>query len=142
MDRHTVSKYFKWLVAQGYLTLDEKGEYYNITVLGKDEANIIFFDTLNILLNVFRRHAIDIYQYLYSRYCANGKKSFIAATNDMKNYIGIATTTSSNDAVINDTLDILSRLGLLSFHKIYNEDNKELREFFWVKDRLPEKVED
>ena len=87
--------------------LDEKGEYYNITVLGKDEANIIYYETLSKLMHVFRRHSIDIYQYVYGRYCANGKKKFRALISDIKRYIGIATSTSSNNAVVMDTLEIL-----------------------------------
>lgn len=136
MERRTISKYFKWLIEQGFLIPDEKDEYYNISVLGKDEANIIYYETLAKLMTVFRRHSIDIYQYLYSRYCANGKKAFIATVQDIKRYIGVATTTTSNNAIVSDTLDILRRLKLLDYH--YVEDSCKTRiEFTWVVDRLP-----
>lgn len=138
MDRRTISKYFQWLVTQGYLVLDEKQEYYNITVLEKGEANIIYYKTLSILMNVFRRHSIDIYQYLYSRYCANGKKTFRAAIPDIKRYIGITTSTSSNNAVVMDTVDILKRLGLLDYQYVQTDENKTMVEFLWVTDRLSE----
>ena len=43
--------------------------------------------------------------------------------------IGIATTTTSNNIIIDDTIDILKRLGLLDFKMAYGEDNKTYLQF-------------
>ena len=56
---------------------------------------------------------------------------------DIKDFIGIATTTTSNNIIIDDTIDILKRLGLLDCGLISGEDNKTYLEFKWVKNKLP-----
>ena len=47
------------------------------------------------------------------------------------------TTTTSNNAVIDDTIDILKRIGLLDYKLKVLEDNKTCLEFLWVKNELP-----
>lgn len=59
MTRKTISKYFKWLVDQGFLVDD--GDVYKLYVFDKAEANLIHYETLSKLLHVFKQHAIDIY---------------------------------------------------------------------------------
>jgi hypothetical protein len=53
----------------------------------------------------------------------------------IKEYIGMATSTTSNNIVIDDTLDILKRLGLLEYELTY-QDGKSLLMFKWVKNAL------
>lgn len=136
MNRKTISKYFHWLEDNGYIV--EDGKYFKIRVLEPEEGNIIYFKTLSILMNVFRQHVIDIYQYLYSRFCANNKQPYIVTVSQMKNYIGITTGTTSNNAIVMDSLDILRRLQLLSFRYVQTEEKKTNIEIEWVVDRLPE----
>nr|DAH81454.1 MAG TPA: hypothetical protein [Caudoviricetes sp.] len=42
----------------------------------------------------------------------------------MKEYIGIATTTTSNNAIVMDSLEILKRLSLFDFSYIQTEEKK------------------
>lgn len=53
----------------------------------------------------------------------------------IKEYIGMATSTTSNNIVIDDTLDILKRLGLLDYRMNY-ADGKSVLMFTWVKNAL------
>lgn len=136
MDRKTISKYFKWLVEQGFLV--EDGNVYKLYVFDKTEANLIHYDTLSKLVHVFKQHAIDIYQYLLGRYYANQERPYLAPISDIKKFIGIATTTTSNNAVITDVLDILKRLQLLDYDKVQVQPDKTQFRFLWVSPGLPE----
>ena len=137
MGRKTIAKYFKHLEDRGFIKLNEEDEYYYLTVLDSSEANLIEYNTLSKLLNVMQRNSINIYVYLFNRYYANGRNSFIATLKQIKDFIGIATTTTSNNILIDDTLDILKRLGLLDYSLITGADNKTYLEFQWVKNKLP-----
>ena len=136
MSRKTNSKYFNHLLEKG-LIVDEGDEYYYITVLGASEANLIEYITLSKLMNVLQKNSISIYIYLFNRYCANGYQPFVATIKQIKDFIGIATSTTSNNVIIDDTVDILKRLGLLDVRMLMGEDNRTYLEFLWVKNELP-----
>ena len=136
MSRKTVAKYFNHLMDQGLIS-DGEDDYYYLTVLDASEANLIEYITLSKLMNVLQKNSISIYIYLFNRYCANGYQPFIATIKQIKDFIGIATSTTSNNIVIDDTIDILKRLGLLDVKLITGEDNKTYLEFQWVKNELP-----
>lgn len=128
MGRKTIAKYFHWLVEQGFLVEDEK--YYKIIVFDKESANIL----QSILTNVLRPHVIDIYQYLFGRF----KAADLVTVAQMKEYIGVATTTTSNNAIAMDSLEILKRLQLLDFQYVQTEEKKTNIQIDWVVDRLPD----
>ena len=136
MSRKTIAKYFNHLMNQGLISEGED-DYYYLTVLDASEANLIEYITLSKLMNVLQKNSISIYIYLFNRYCANGYQPFIATIKQIKDFIGIATSTTSNNIVIDDTIDILKRLGLLEVKLITGEDNKTYLEFQWVKNELP-----
>ena len=138
MSRKTIAKYFKYLEDKGLIELNEENGYYYLTVLDSTEANLIEYNTLSKLMNVLQKNSISVYIYLFNRYYANGKSSFIATIKQIKDFIGIATTTTSNNIVIDDTLDILKRLGLLDYKLVNGDDNKTYLEFQWLKNRLPD----
>ena len=136
MDRKTIAKYFKHLEEKGLIKLNEEDDNYYLTVLDNYEANLIEYTTLNKLMNVFQKNSISIYIYLFNRYYANDQKPFIATMRQIKEFIGIATSTTSNNLLIDDTLDILKRLKLLDYDVVY-QDGKTMFQFQWVKNRLP-----
>ena len=138
MSRKTIAKYFKHLEDKGLIELNEENDYYYLTVLDSTEANLIEYNTLSKLMNVLQKNSINVYIYLFNRYYANGKSSFNATIKQIKDFIGIATTTTSNNIIIDDTLDILKRLGLLEYGLINGEDNKTYLEFKWIKNKLPD----
>ncbi len=134
MSRKTIAKYFKHLEEKGLIQLQSDGYYY-LTVLDEEEANLIEYNTLSKLINVFQKNSLSIYIYLFNRYYASGFQPFIATIKQIKDFIGIATTTTSNNIIVDDTIDILKRLGLLDY-KIKFEENKSYLEFQWVKNSL------
>ena len=136
MSRKTIAKYFSYLIDSN-LVSDEGDEYYYLTVLDGSEANLIEYNTLLKMMNVFQKNSINIYIYLFNKYYSNSFQPFIATFTQIKEYIGIATTTTSNNAIIDDTIDILKRLGLLDYKLKVLEDNKTCLEFLWVKNELP-----
>ena len=136
MSRKTIAKYFTHLMNQDLIT-EGDDDYYYLTVLDSSEANLIECITLSKLMNVLQKNSISIYIYLFNRYCANGYQPFIATLKQIKDFIGIATSTTSNNIIVDDTIEILKRLGLLDVKMITGEDNKTYLEFQWVKNELP-----
>ena len=136
MARKTIAKYFKHLQDQGLIEYEDD-EYYYLKILDKADANLIECITLNKLMNVLQKNSISIYIYLFNRYYANGFQPFITTIKQIKDFIGIATTTTSNNIIIDDTIDILKRLGLLDVRLITTDDNRTMFEFQWVKNELP-----
>ena len=136
MSRKTIAKYFTHLMNQGLVT-EGDNDYYYLTVLDASEANLIECITLSKLMNVLQKNSISIYIYLFNRYCANGYQPFVATLKQIKDFIGIATSTTSNNIIVDDTIVILNRLGLLDVKMITGEDNKTYLEFQWVKNELP-----
>ena len=136
MSRKTIAKYFSYLVDEK-LVIDENDDYYYLAVLDPQDGNLIEYNTLLKMMNVLQKNSINIYIYLFNRYYANNFQPFIATFRQIKDYIGIATTTTSNNAVIDDTIDILKRIGLLDYKLKVLEDNKTCLEFLWVKNELP-----
>lgn len=136
MDRKTIAKYFRHLEEKGLVKLNKEDDNYYLTVLDNYEANLIEYKTLNKLMNVFQKNSISIYIYLFNRYFANDQKPFIVTMRQIKEFIGIATSTTSNNMLIDDTLDILKRLKLLNYEIIY-QDGKTMFQFKWVKNKLP-----
>ena len=136
MDRKTIAKYFRHLEEKGLIKLNKEDDNYYLTVLDNYEANLIEYKTLNKLMNVFQKNSINIYIYLFNRYFANDQKPFIVTMRQIKEFIGIATSTTSNNMLIDDTLDILKRLKLLDYEIIY-QDGKTMFQFKWVKNKLP-----
>ena len=134
MSRKTIAKYFKYLEDKGLIQLQDDGYYY-LTILDATEANLIEYNTLSKLINVLQKNSLSIYVYLFNRYYANGFQPFIATIKQIKEFIGIATTTTSNNIIVDDTIDILKRLGLLDY-RIKVEENKSYLEFQWVKNAL------
>lgn len=136
MSRKTIAKYFSYLIDEK-LVIDENDDYYYLAVLDPQDGNLIEYNTLLKMMNVLQKNSINIYIYLFNRYYANNFQPFIATFRQVKDYIGIATTTTSNNAVIDDTIDILKRIGLLDYRLKVLEDNKTCLEFLWVKNELP-----
>ena len=59
--------------------------------------------------------SVNLFVYLLNRYLSNGETSFVVTHKELKNRIGLAISTTSNNIVINDILDILRRLGLITY---------------------------
>ena len=135
MARKTIAKYFEYLIQKGLVT-EGQDDFYYITVLPSDSAHLIEYHTLYKLMNVLQKHSLSIYVYLFNRYYANGCQPVIITMSQIKNYVGVATTTTSNNGFIDDTIDILKRLRLLDMDLIF-QDGKSLMRFNWISNKLP-----
>ena len=91
------------------------------------------------LMNTLQRRSISIYIYLFNRYYANGLEPFLVTRNQIKNYLGICMNSNNNDSILVDTIEILSRLGLLEMQHVV-VDGKTYMQFLWVKNELPKVV--
>lgn len=138
MGRKTIAKYFDTLVQLGLVTEKDDGYYY-LTLLNAHDANLIEYITLSKLMNVLQKNSINIYIYLFNRFYANGCEPFIATMKQIKDYIGIATSTTSNNLMVSDTIEILKRLGLLDMEVEYDAaEMKSYMKFIWINNRLPD----
>ena len=138
MGRKTIAKYFDSLKQMGLVYEEQDDEdYYYITLLNTEDAGLIEYHTLEKLINVLQKRSVSIYVYLYSRFCANALEPYIVTMRQVKDFIGISSTTSSNNVFIVDTFDILQRLGLLSYSVVY-KDNKSYYQIEWVQNELPQ----
>ena len=135
MNRKTIAKYFDSLIQMKLIEYCEEDGYYYLTVLENGEASLIEYNTLMKMMNVFQKNSISIYIYLFNRYYANGCSPFIATIRQIKEYIGIATSTTSNNAIVDDTIEMLQKLGLLSY-QVIRQDEKTMLQFKWVKNKL------
>ena len=135
MGRKTIAKYFEYLLNEG-LVKDGEDDFFYLTVLPADSAHLIEYQTLYKLMNVLQRYSLTIYIYLFNRYYSVGCNPVIVTMAQIKKYVGAATTTTSNNGFIDDTIDILKRLGLLDMELIH-KDGKTLMQFNWVKNKLP-----
>ena len=134
MSRKSIKKYFEYLEEQGLIEL-QPDDYYYLTVLENQEASLIEYNTLSKLMNTMQKNSINIYIYLFNRYYANDCEPFVATMRQIKEYIGVATGTTSNNAIVSDTIEILERLNLLRM-KLMSDGNKTYMEFMWVKNKL------
>lgn len=138
MSKYSISKYFKKLIEWGLIYEEENDkDFYYITVLAPEDANLIEYRTLEKLMNVLQKRAISIYVYLYNRYFAAGRDEYDITLSSIKNYIGIANSTTSNNHIIVDTFDVLQSMGLLSYElKWHKEEEKSIYRIYWVKNEL------
>lgn len=124
MDRRSVSKYVKELIKMNLLEKDNVKKVYVLKKLSASSAMLVPFLTLRKLVNSLSRNSVNIFVYLLNRYLGNNEESFLITHNELKSKIGIATSTPSNNIVINDILEILSRLGLIEYELRQTEYDK------------------
>lgn len=126
LKRATTSTKFKNLVSLGLIEYIEEEKRYKLNYLDKSISSLIPYETLRKLNNSLNHNAISIFVYLLKRYIANGEKEYPVTMSQMKKFIGIATTTTSNNEVIDDILEVLSLLGLVEYELRFIEKNKSV----------------
>jgi hypothetical protein len=123
-SRQTASSKFKNLISLGLIVFIKEQDRYKLNYLDKTTCSLVPFETLRILNNTLSQNSISLYVYLLKRYIANKEQEFTVTMSQMKKFIGIATTTTSNNEIINDILNVLKLLGLVDFNKIQIEKDK------------------
>ena len=138
MDRRSASKYVKQLVKMGLLEEDEKQKVYILKALQSSSAMLVPFTTLRQLVNSLNRNSVNIFVYLLNRYLGNKENSFVVTHRELKSRVGLAVSTTSNNIIINDILDILKRLGLIKYELQQVEYDKTNIVITEVSNVLPE----
>lgn len=106
LERRTVSKYVKKMIEMGLLAICGDGSY-KLCKLEPSTATLVPFVTLRQIMNSLHKNSVSIFVYLLNRYLANGEEGFYVTHFSLKKYIGIATSTTSNNVVISDILNTL-----------------------------------
>ena len=114
LTRQTVSTKFKNLTELGLvIKIDENT--YQLLELEPDIATLIPYKTLKVLTDALSQNSISVYVYLLNQYYSNGCKPFVFTIEQIKKYIGISTSTRSNDEIVNNILYILQQIGLIRY---------------------------
>ena len=123
LSRQTVSTKFKNLIELG-LVEDFNKDYYKLIVLESSLATLLPYDTIKLLTDTLNENSISTYVYLLNRYYANGCKPVQFTLESIKAFIGICTTTRSNDEIITNILFVLQKLGLIKYSlTTYQQEN-------------------
>ena len=122
MDRRTVSRYVKRLTA---LELLEEREYeYVLKKLEPSAATLVPCPTLRQIQNSLHRNSVSIFVYPLNRYIANEEQEFYISYVSLKKYIGISTSTASNNVVVSDIMKTLKALGLIDYKLVQTAEFK------------------
>lgn len=124
ITRKTLSKQFSFLVKEGLI--QEEDDRWVITPLGK-KGFWIEVDKLRRLIEIRQPYAITVYVYLMQNHWGvqqSGRNKVPILLDKIKAYIGLATTTRSNNKVITNLFDEFSAQGLLKCELVYNTDRR------------------
>lgn len=113
LTRQTVSTKFKNLQQLG-LVIEDK-DNYKLVELSADIASLIPYNTLRLITDTLSEHAISAYIYFLNCYYANGNRPFQFTLDQVKSYVGISTSTRSNNDTITNILYVLERIGLIKY---------------------------
>lgn len=114
LSRQTISTKFKNLKDLGLIReLDD--DSYEIITLERDIAALVPYNTLKLLTDTLNENSISTYIYLFNCYYANNCKPFQFTLEQIKMYIGICSTTRSNDDIVTNILFVLQKIGLIKY---------------------------
>lgn len=128
ISRQTASKRFQNLITLGLISEEpnDKGDYI-LSLLPADVAALIPEKTLNLLVDTLSENSISTYIYLLRRYIANNERPFQFSVDDIKNFIGISTTTRSNNDVVDNILYVLQKIDLIKYRIISVNNHDDIR---------------
>ena len=130
LTRQTVSTKFKNLISLGLIVEDTERKRYILKQLDQTTGSLIPFKTLKVLNNTLSHNAISTYVYLLNRFISAGETPYVVTLKQVKEFIGIAASTSSNDEIVTDIFQVLKLIGLIDYSKIFDEEYKS---YFTVK---------
>ena len=130
LTRQTVSTKFKNLISLGLIVKDEERKRYILKRLDQADGSLIPLKTLKVLNNTLSHNSISTFVYLLNRFIAAGETPYVVTLKQVKEFIGIAASTSSNDDIVTDIFQVLKLVGLIDYSKTYSEDFKS---YFTIK---------
>ena len=131
ISRQTASTRFKNLIEMGLVIEEPIEKKYILVSLDKEVAELIPFSTLRILTNTVKDKVISVYVYLLVRYRAEDQKNFYFTYSQIKKYVGIGDSRST-DYIVSDILFILKKLELVNYIKEWKEDENGLKSVYRV----------
>lgn len=138
VTRQVASKRIKNLIDLGLIEFCENKNMYKMNYLDKETCSLVPYETLRKLNNTLSENCINIFLYLLKRFIANNKSAFMPTMSQLKGFIGIATTTTSNNLIITDILEVLRLLGLVEWQYWKDEENKTHIKVLNVTNMLPQ----
>ena len=114
ISRQTASKKFNNLIELGLVTKKDENTFL-ILQLENDIASLVPYKTLKLITDTLSEHSINTYVYLLNRYYASGCRGFQFTLSQVKENIGICSTTRSNDDTITNILFVLQKIGLIKY---------------------------
>lgn len=114
LSRQTVSTKFKNLKELG-LVVEADNDNYKLVELSADLASLVPYTTLKLIIDTLSENSISTYIYLLNCYYANNCKSFQFTLDQIKSYIGISTSTRSNNDIVTNILYVLEKVGLIKY---------------------------
>ena len=118
MNRKTVAKYVNGLLELGLLR--EEDGYYVFTALTHGDGYMMGEEVLRRLVAYKMKYLISGYVYLCRGWAINNNAPYVITMKNMKRYLGIATSTTSNNDVINNILTVLQEEGLVECKLVYD----------------------
>ena len=94
---------------------DKNSDTYELVTLDNNVAWLIQSELLQLMIDSLSQNTVSTYVYLFNRFYANGNKPFQFTIEQIKNHIGISTTTRSNDEIVSNILFVLQKLGVIKY---------------------------
>lgn len=114
ISRQTISTKFKNLKELG-LVVEMNKDMFRLVELSADLASLVPYGTLKLITDTLSENSISTYIYLLNCYYANECRPFQFTLDQVKSYIGISTSTRSNNDIITNILYVLERVGLIRY---------------------------
>jgi biotin operon repressor len=114
LSRQTVSTKFKNLKELG-LVVEVDKDTYRLVELSADLASLVPYGTLKLITDTLSENSISTYIYLLNCYYANECCPFQFTLDQVKSYIGISTSTRSNNDIVTNILYVLEKVGLIKY---------------------------
>lgn len=125
-SRQTTANRIKKLEALKLLEFDAENNRYILTYLERSLCTLVPQETLRKMNNALSRYSVSLFVYFMNRYIAAGETEFLVTMAQMKDYIGIATSTSSNNVIVSDIMEILQKIGLIKYEYRKEEDKTHI----------------
>ena len=126
ISRQTVSTKLKKLESLKLMQFDAERNRYVLTYLERNLCTLVPQETLRKMNNALSRYSVSLFVYFMNRYIAAGETEYIVTMAQMKDYIGIATTTSSNNVIVADIMEVLQKLGLIKYEYRKEEEKTHI----------------
>ena len=114
LSRQTVSTKFKNLKELGLIEEVDKNTYQLIE-LSAGIASLVPYNTLKLITDTLNDNSISTYIYLLNCYYGNDCRPFQFTLDQIKGYIGISTSTRSNNDIVTNILYVLEKIGLIKY---------------------------